>query len=70
MSSNPGSVGYKIYIYGTYPMSIEPTITLLPSGFSGYIIWLDTQIVFKKTEMLQMIAVRSEQYQCISAFRN
>ena len=31
-----------------YPMFIEPTITWVPSGFSGYI-WLDTEIVFKKT---------------------
>ena len=30
-----------------YPMFIEPTITWVPSGFSGYI-WLDTKIVFKK----------------------
>ena len=28
-------------------MYIEPTITWVPSGFSGYI-WLDTKIVFKK----------------------
>ena len=30
-----------------YPMFIEPTITRVPSGFSGYI-WLDTKIVFEK----------------------
>ena len=30
-----------------YPMFIEPTITWVPSGFSGYI-WLDTKVVFKK----------------------
>ena len=29
-----------------YPMFIEPTITRVPSGFSGYI-WLDTKIVLK-----------------------
>ena len=29
-----------------YPMFIEPTITWVPSGFSGYI-WLDTKIVLK-----------------------
>ena len=29
-----------------YPMFIEPTITSVPSGFSGCI-WLDTQIVWK-----------------------
>ena len=31
----------------TYPMFIEPTITWVSSGFSGYI-WLDTKIVLKK----------------------
>ena len=30
-----------------YPMFIEPTITWVPSGFSGYI-WLDTKVVLKK----------------------
>ena len=30
-----------------YSMFIEPTITWVPSGFSGYI-WLDTKIVLKK----------------------
>ena len=35
-------VGYIII----YPMFIEPTITWVPSGFSGYI-WLDTKIVLK-----------------------
>ena len=34
-----------------YPMFIEPTITWVPSGFSGYI-WLDTKIVFEKIYML------------------
>ena len=29
-------------------MFIEPTITWVPSGFSGYI-WLDTKIVLKIT---------------------
>ena len=29
-------------------MFIDPTITWVPSGFSGYI-WLDTKFVFKKT---------------------
>ena len=29
-------------------MFTEPTITWVPSGFSGYILWLDTKIVFKK----------------------
>ena len=41
MSSIPDSFGY------IYPMFIEPTITWVPSGFSGYI-WLDTKIVLKK----------------------
>ena len=35
-----------------YPMFIEPTITWVPSGFSGYI-WLDTKIVLKMMMMLQ-----------------
>ena len=30
-------------------MFIEPTITWVPSGFSGYI-WLNTKNVFKKQE--------------------
>ena len=34
-----------------YPMFIEPTITWVSSGFSGYI-WLDTKIVFKKIDFL------------------
>ena len=36
----------RIYIY-IYPMFIEPMITLVSSGFSGYI-WLNTKIVLKK----------------------
>ena len=32
-------------------MFIEPTITWVPSGFSGYI-WIDTKIVLKKKYML------------------
>ena len=35
-----------------YPMFIEPTITWVPSGFSGYI-WLDTKIVLKKRMSLK-----------------
>ena len=31
-------------------MFIEPTITWVPSGFSGYI-WLDTKIVLKKKQL-------------------
>ena len=42
MSSIPGSFGYI-----SYPVFIEPMITRVPSGFSGYI-WLDTKIVFKE----------------------
>ena len=38
----PGSVGYI-----SYPMKIEPTITWVLSGFSGYI-WLYTKIVLEK----------------------
>ena len=34
-------------------MFIVPTITLVPSGFSGYI-WLDTKIVFKKGIPIQI----------------
>ena len=32
-----------------YPMFIEPTITWVPSGFSGYI-WLNTKIVLKNSQ--------------------
>ena len=35
-----------------YPMFIEPTITWVPSGFSGYI-WLDTKIVLKKKKLVK-----------------
>ena len=34
-------------------MFIEPTITWVPSGFSGYI-WLDTKIVLKKRQGARM----------------
>ena len=33
-------------------MFIEPTITWVPSGFTGYI-WLDTKIVLKKSYLLR-----------------
>ena len=33
-----------------YPTFIEPTITWIPSGFSGYI-WLDTKIVLEKKKI-------------------
>ena len=46
MSSISGSVRYI-----SYPMFIEPTITRVPSGFSGYI-WLNTKIVFKKKKIV------------------
>ena len=44
-------------------MFIEPTITWVPSGFSGYI-WLDTKIVLKKKkkfendEVIRLCALR------------
>ena len=38
-----------------YPMFIEPTITWVPSGFSGYI-WLDTKIVLKKVSELERVS--------------
>ena len=37
-------------------MFIEPTITWVPSGFSGYI-WLDTKIVLKKHWLCSSLAV-------------
>ena len=37
-----------------YPIYIEPTITWVPSGFSGYI-WLDTKIVLKKFLYIKLI---------------
>ena len=40
-------VSMILAVSDTYPMFIEPTITWVPSGFSGYI-WLDTKIVLKK----------------------
>ena len=33
-------------------MFIEPTITWVPSGFSGYI-WLDAKIVLKKKDITE-----------------
>ena len=39
-------------------MFIEPTITWVPSGLSGYI-WLDTKIVFKKKERGEKKKVRN-----------
>ena len=35
---------FDSWLSDIYPMFIEPTITWVPSGFSGYI-WLDTKIV-------------------------
>ena len=37
-------------------MFIEPTITWVPSGFSGYI-WLDTKIVLKKKKKIIIIII-------------
>ena len=34
-----------------YPVFIEPRITRVPSGFSGYIIGLIQKIVFEKKEL-------------------
>ena len=48
MRSIPGGVGYI-----SYPMFIEPKITRVPSGFSGYI-WLDTKIVFPQSFGIQI----------------
>ena len=39
-------------------MFIEPTITWVPSGFSGYI-WLDTKIVFEKKNCFVFYATRN-----------
>ena len=38
-------------------MFIEPTITWVPSGFSGYI-WLDTKIVLKKKKSWKKMDVK------------
>ena len=42
-----------------YPMFIEPTITWVPSGFSGYI-WLGTKLCLKKNNSV-------DQIQCLEA---
>ena len=39
-------------------MFIEPTITWVPSGFSGYI-WLDTKIVLKKKKKKKKKCLKS-----------
>ena len=45
-------------------MFIEPTITWVPSGFSGYI-WLDTKIVLKKkNEASQHISLNTAHSGC------
>ena len=62
-SSSPGSVGWC-----TYPVFIEPTITRVPSGFSGYI-WLDTKIVLKKI-CKQFYSTTNEQGPCFSVTKN
>ena len=51
VSSIPGSVRYI-----SYPMFIEPRITRVPSGFSGYI-WLDIKIVLKKIILLTWVTL-------------
>ena len=38
---------YKVIHMKRYPMFIEPTITCVPLGFSGYI-WLNTKNCVKK----------------------
>ena len=43
-------------------MFIKPTITWVPSGFSGYI-WLDTKIVLKKLLGVGVGRVRDPQEQ-------
>ena len=40
-------------------MFIEPTITWVPSVFSGYI-WLDTKIVLKKNEIVEFHITNKE----------
>ena len=56
-----------------YPMFIEPTITWVPSGFTGDI-WLDTKIVLKKMDMVHtstgncrvwLIVARVDVYWCV-----
>ena len=47
VSSIPDSVGYISYL-----MFIEPMITSVSSGFSGYI-WLDTKIVLEKNKNIK-----------------
>ena len=51
LSLIPSSVGYI-----SYPTFIEPTITWVSLGFSGYI-WLDTKIVLKNSEEIMKIYV-------------
>ena len=42
-------------------MFIEPTITWIPSGFSGYI-WLDTKIVLKRKKGTDNLPANRTQY--------
>ena len=52
-----------------YPMFIEPTITWVPSGFSGYI-WLDTKIVLKKNKYrLKLWPSKLLQWRCYFCLR-
>ena len=46
-SSGIGAHRLRVRVLDTYLMFIEPTITRVLLGFSGYI-WLDTKIVLKK----------------------
>ena len=46
LGRNRSWVRWQCRIYIPCSMFIEPTITWVPSGFSGYI-WLDTKIVLK-----------------------
>ena len=50
-------------------MFIEPTITWVPSGFSGYI-WLDTKIVLKKKKKFRKTIFRFDfQTEKLSVFQ-
>ena len=40
----------QVAVLDTYRLFIEPEISLVSLGISGYI-WLDTKIVFKKREI-------------------
>ena len=44
-----------LVVSDSYPMFIEPTITWVPSGFSGYI-WLDTKILLTKKKKKRQLS--------------